>query len=491
MEESKSRIRLKKYLWPDEIKARRTKRVRTGLIVLAIVMSFSFGFVLSAAFIQPAAVDTTKLTRLQQIMDVLESNWYFGSEHSDLKDEMINDAIKGMLTELGDKYTTYFTKEELKAFSDSINLGYEGIGVSFFDNNGTFIVDKVFKDSPADKSGVQSGDIIFKVDGTEVTGKTSEELVTLVKGAAGSKVTIVFKRGTEEISKEITRGNISHTAFGTILAGNIGYIELSSFGETSSAEFKTYLEEFKTAGVKKIIIDLRNNGGGSLNALVGIASNFIPANEVILQQKFVDGSIEYDKSYGTAIDTYDKIIILVNNNSASASEVLTAALQEKAGAIVVGKTTYGKGLVQTLKEFSDGSALKYTQAAWLSPNGNSIQGVGVVPNVDISLHPVLTHSFYEFTGDESFAPDSVSSAVKDAQLCLDFMGYAVDRTDGYYSVATETAVNAFKTEMGLTADGILNKDVLSSLQAAMVRTWYLNKTTKDTQMNKALELMNE
>ena len=491
MEETKSRIRLKKYLWPDEIKARRTKRIRVGLIVLAIVMSFSFGFVLSAAFIQPKAVDTTKLERLQQIMDVLESNWYFGSEHSDLKDEMINDAISGMLTQLGDKYTTYFTKEELKAFSDSINLGYEGIGVSFFDNNGTFIVDKVFKGSPAENAGVQSGDIIYKVDGTDVTGKTSDELVTLVKGTAGSKVTVIFKRGTQEITKEITRGQISNTAYGSILSGNIGYIELSSFGDTSSNEFKAYLQDFKDKGVKKIIIDLRNNGGGSLSALVGIASNFIPANEVILQQKFVDGSIETDKSYGTIIDTYDKIIILVNANSASASEVLTAALQEKAGAIVVGKTTYGKGLVQTMSMFSDGSALKYTQAAWLSPNGKSIQGVGVVPNVEVSLHPVLTHSFYEFTGDETFAPDSVSPAVKDAQLCLDFMGYAVDRTDGYYSVITEKAVNKFKLEMGMTADGILNKEVLSSLQSAMIRTWYLNKAAKDLQMIKALELMNE
>lgn len=491
MEESTKRIRLKKYLWPDEIKARRSKRIRVSLIILAIMMSFSFGFVLSAAFVEKPVVISDKLDRLQQIMDVLETNWYFGNEHSDLESDMINDAISGMLTELGDKYTTYFTKEELEEFSNAINLGYEGIGVSFFDNNGTFIIDRVFKDSPADKAGVMSGDIIYKVDGVDVTGKTSDELVTLVKGTAGSKVTVIFKRGTEEVTKEITRGKISNTAFGKILPGNIGYIELASFGDTSSAEFAKYLKDFKTAGVKKIIIDLRNNGGGSLNALVGIASNFIPFNDVILQQKFVDGTITTDKSRGTGIDTYDKVILLVNNNSASASEVLTAALQESIGATVIGKTTYGKGLVQTMAQFSDGSALKYTQAAWLSPSGKSIQGVGVVPDIEVSLHPVLTTEFYEFTGAESFLPDSVSDAVKDAQLCLDFMGYSVDRMDGYYSVQTETALNQFKLDMGMTADSVLDKEVLSTLQSAMIKTWYLEKDTKDTQMLKALELMNE
>ncbi|NTW96329.1 MAG: peptidase, partial [Erysipelotrichaceae bacterium] len=181
----------------------------------------------------------------------------------------------------------------------------------------------------------------------------------------------------------------------------------------------------------------------------------------------------------------------VNNNSASASEVLTAALQEKAGAIVIGKTTYGKGLVQTMAQFSDGSALKYTQAAWLTPSGKWIHKVGVIPDIDVALHPVLTTTFYTFTGDETFAPDSVSDAVKDAQLCLDFMGYTVDRMDGYYSAQTEVALNTFKTEMGMTADGILTKDVLASLQSAMIKIWHFNKDVKDLQMIKALEVINE
>lgn len=491
MDDNKRSIRLKKYLWPDEIRARRTKRIKTGLVVLAISMSFVFGFFLSSAFAPAEVVDSSKLQRLQQIMDVIETNWYFGNEHSDLETDMVNDAISGMLTELGDKYTTYFSKEELEAFSNAINLGYEGIGVSFFENNGSYIIDRVFVNSPAEKAGVQSGDIISIVDGIDVTGKTSDELVTLVKGVAGSDVTIIFKRGSEEVSMVITRGQISNTAYGKVLTGNIGYIELSTFGDTSSAEFMTYLKDFKSKGIKDLIIDLRDNGGGSLTALIGIASNFIPVGETVLQQKDVDGYITLDKSRGTIIDTYDHIIILVNNNSASASEVLTAALQEKAGAIVIGKTTYGKGLVQTMAQFSDGSALKYTQAAWLTPSGKSIHEVGVIPDIDVALHPVLTTEFYTFIEEESFALDSVSDAIKDAQLCLDFMGYPVDRMDGYFSAQTEIALNTFKTEMGMEADGILTKDVFSSLQSAMIKIWHFNKDTKDLQMIRALEVINE
>jgi carboxyl-terminal processing protease len=454
-------------------------------------MSFVFGFFLSSAFAPAEVVDSSKLQRLQQIMDVIETNWYFGNEHSDLETDMVNDAISGMLTELGDKYTTYFSKEELEAFSNAINLGYEGIGVSFFENNGSYIIDRVFVNSPAEKAGVQSGDIISIVDGIDVTGKTSDELVTLVKGVAGSDVTIIFKRGSEEVTMVITRGQISNTAYGKVLTGNIGYIELSTFGDTSSAEFMTYLKDFKSKGIKDLIIDLRDNGGGSLTALIGIASNFIPVGETVLQQKDVDGYITLDKSRGTIIDTYDHIIILVNNNSASASEVLTAALQEKAGAIVIGKTTYGKGLVQTMAQFSDGSALKYTQAAWLTPSGKSIHEVGVIPDIDVALHPVLTTEFYTFIEEESFALDSVSDAIKDARLCLDFMGYPVDRMDGYFSAQTEIALNTFKTEMGMEADGILTKDVFSSLQSAMIKIWHFNKDTKDLQMIRALEVINE
>lgn len=491
MEDNKIRIKVERHLWPDEVKHRSDKRTKFILVVLALLMSFSLGFVLSSSLKSPTVETGDSLARLQQIINVIDSNWYFGTEYDDLEEQLVTDAINGMLEKLGDPYTEYFTKEELEAFSNSINLGYEGIGVSFFTNNGQFIVDRVFMDSPADKSGVESGDIINKVNGTLVTGMTTDELVGLVKGGSGTVVTIEFLRENTPIVKDITRGRINNTTYGKLLEPGVGYIELFSFGDTTGSEFQDYLESFKTQGVKRLILDLRNNGGGSLSALIQVASTFLPKNSIILQQKYVDGSIEVNRSTGNLILEFEKVIVLVNENSASASEVLSAALQESYGALVLGQTTFGKGLVQTMQPFSDGSALKYTEAAWLTPLGNTIHEIGVVPDVEVTLHPALTEEFFEFENDEVFQVDSVSLAVQDLQLSLDFLGYAIDRTDGYFSVATETAYNQLLSELGEVADGQLTKARLATVQAAVIRTWYLNKDTKDLQLLAALDLIHD
>ena len=491
MEDNKIRIKVERHLWPDEVKNRNDKRTKAILVVLALLMSFSLGFVLSSSLKSPTVETGDSLARLQQIINVVEGNWYFGSDYDDLEEQLVTDAINGMLEKLGDPYTVYFTKEELEEFSNSINLGYEGIGVSFFSNNGQFIVERVFMGSPAEDADVQSGDIIHKVNGTIVTGMTSDELVNLVKGGSGTRVTIEFLRENAPIVKEITRGRINNTTYGKVIEPGVGYIEMFSFGDTTGSEFQSYLEAFKTQGVKRLILDLRNNGGGSLSALIQVASTFLPKNDIILQQKYVDGSIEVNRSSGNIILDFEKVIVLVNENSASASEVLTAALQESYGALIMGQTTFGKGLVQTMQPFSDGSALKYTQAAWLTPLGNTIHEIGVVPDVEVSLHPALSEAFFTFENEEVFSLDSVSPAVQDLQLSLDFMGYSVDRTDGYFSEATLSAYNQFLTDLDESADGQLTKDRLATVQAAVIRTWYLEKDTKDLQLLAALERIDD
>jgi carboxyl-terminal processing protease len=491
MDDNKIKIKVERHLWPDEIKSRNDKRTKFILIALALLMSFSFGFVLSSSFKSPTVETDTQLTRLQQIMDVINDSWYFGTDYNDLEDQLVTDAINGMLEKLGDPYTVYFTKEELEDFSNSINLGYVGIGVSFFVNNGQFIIERVFLNSPADGAGVQSGDIIHKVNGTDVTGMTTDELVELVTGDAGTVVSIEFLRENTPIVKDITRGRINSTVYGKVLEPGVGYIELFSFGDTTGQEFEDYLETFKTQNIDRLILDLRNNGGGSLSALIDVASTFLPKNDIILQQKYVDGSIEVNRSTGNLILDFSEVIVLVNENSASASEVLTAALQESYGATILGTTTFGKGLVQSMQPFSDGSALKYTVAAWLTPLGNTIHEIGVIPDVEVTLHPALSEEFFTFENDEVFIVDTVSPAVQDLQLSLDFMGYTVDRTDGYFSVATETALNQFLSDLGETPDGQLTKDRLATVQAAVIRTWYLEKDTKDLQLLAALDLIHD
>jgi len=486
----KRQIKLTKYAWPDEVQVNKKKRVVIFLITIGLVLSFASGYFVSSALTKPV-VDTTDLSRLERIMNTVESSWYFGKDVSDLNKQLVDDAISGMLDKMGDKYTTYFTKDELTAFYESINMGFVGIGVSYFESNGVFIINRVFLDSPAYKAGVLSGDIIATVDGVDVKGKTSEDIVKMVRGTDKSVVGIDFIRDGLTIHKDITRGVIENTTFGKIINSDTAYLEIFSFGNTTSAEVSSYFNQFKSKNITKIIIDLRDNGGGALDALEGIANQMLPKDDIIIQQEYLNGTIDITRSVGGVAIEFTKIVILVNENTASASEVLSAALQENLGAIVVGTKTYGKGLVQTMDVFSDGTALKFTVAAWLTPEGNTIQDVGVPIDVEVKLHQVFYETFDEIAETDSYAYNSVSEAVKEAQLCLDFLGYPVDRMDGYFSSATETALSQYFTNYAITKPLVITKEIVAGLRSAITKVWYEEKDTKDLQLKRALELVNE
>ncbi len=486
----KRQIKLTKFAWPDEVQVNKKKRLSIFLITIALVLSFTAGYFVSNAF-APQSTQTTDLSRLEQIMHTVESSWYFGKDVSDLNKQLIDDAITGMLDKMGDKYTTYFTKDELSAFYESINMGFVGIGVSYFESNGVFIINRVFLNSPAYNAGVLSGDIISKVDGVDVKGKTSDEIVKMVRGTDKTVVSIDFIRDGLVVHKEITRGVIENTTFGKILNSDIAYLEIFSFGNTTSAEVSTYFKQFKTKNITKLIIDLRDDGGGSLDALVGIANQMLPKNDIIIQQEYLNGTIDVTRSVGGASIQFSKIVVLVNENTASASEVLSATLQENLGAIILGTKSYGKGLVQTMDVFSDGSALKFTVAAWLSPKGNTIQDVGVKIDVEVKLHPIFYAKFADIAETDSFAINTVSDAVKEAQLSLDFLGYSVDRTDGYFSASTETALSQYFADYAITKPLLITKEVVGGLRSAVTKVWYLEKDTKDLQFKRALELVNE
>lgn len=492
-EEKKVRIPLVRHEWPDEKAARRRKNTFRILAVIALVFTFGLGYTVRDAFIQPGSIITptnnTRFERLQAVYDVLVNDWYFGKDISDLDQQLINDAIQGMVAGTGDPHTAYMDAEEVKAFTESIDRGFVGIGVSYFDSNGTYIVERVFIGSPAEKAGVEPGDIIYRVDGQDVSGIGSDKLVDLVRGEANTVVKIDFLRGNETVSLDITRGQINNTAYGKMLDKETAFLEIYQFGSSTGTEVRQYLETFKAANAKKLIIDLRDNGGGYLSSLEEIGSLFMPKGDILIQQHTRDGQVLVSKSTGNVIQTYDKLVILVNENTASAAEVLTAAIKEDIGATIVGVTTYGKGTVQQQQPFSDGAALKYTVAEWLTPKGNTIHKVGITPDVVVEQHPVMKGDFAQLADGESYHFDQVHASVKDTQLALDFLGYKVDRMDGYFSKATETAVMAYQKAQGLSVDGLVTKGLLDSLLSETVRIWHIDKTTKDLQYVKALELI--
>lgn len=293
------------------------------------------------------------------------------------------------------------------------------------------------------------------------------------------------------VKKEIVRGLVKNSAFGQILADNIGYLEIYQFGSSTTQEVVNYLNDMKDKNVSKLIIDLRDNGGGYLNTLVGISSLLLPKDTVVIRQEYKDGTSEIGKTLGGQMTNFTDIIILVNANTASASEVLTAALQEQAGIKVVGVKTYGKGTVQITRPFADGSALKFTTAQWMSPNGNAINGVGITPDYIVELHPVFYFDKIVLEEGVTYGLDQVDESVELAQLALDFLGYDVSRTDGYFDQSTVDAIVKFRSDYALESSDRLDKKALQVLSTEIIRFWFTNRATLDSQLQKAIELINE
>ncbi len=501
-EDELRRIKLTRHIWEDESTFRKQEKRAKQLKVLIVLFSI---VALLAGWILGSFMPLTNSTnsnagfninldsnkKIETIKDIMENNWLFGKDIEDLDIRLDNQAITGITTNPEDPHTEYMSKEEVEEFMQGINRNFVGIGVQFISNEGMNIINRVFKDSPAEKAGVQSGDIIVGIDGDNAVGLTSQEVKDKVTGDEGTDVTLTLNRQGKEVDITITRGPVSATVFGEVLEDNIGYLQLYQFGETTADEMDPYLEEFKDAKISKLIIDLRDNGGGFLDALGQVASRFLEAGTLVMKEEYTDGSVEEIVARkGSYYDNFGPIIILINENTASASEVLTMALKEQRSDItLVGVTTYGKGTVQVTRTFDDGSALKYTTSKWLSPNGVWVNGVGIDPDIEIDVPAIMKESYVKLEEGEVINVNSVSEEVKYTQLSLEYLDYEIDRTDGYFSEATKESIKKFEKDYDLKVDGILDSETYTAIVSAVTLDWYTT-SIHDTQFNKALELLN-
>ncbi len=297
-------------------------------------------------------------------------------------------AIAGYVAGLGDEYTQYITKEEYEDFQQSVIGNYVGIGIymAVYQDSDEIMIVSPIKGSPAEKAGMQSGDIITKVNGVEYSGvEGMEDAANKIKGEEGTSVNVEIKRGKEVISFDITREKvIMNPVTAEILENNIGYIQLTSFDENCSVEFKNRYEELKSNGIDSLIIDLRNNGGGIVREALNIAEYIVPkGNTLMITVNKTDKEIIEKSEADPIIDI--PVIVLTNENSASASEILVGALKENNCAKIVGTKTYGKGVIQEILKMEDGSALKLTTEEYFTPNRNKINGVGIEPNEIVEL----------------------------------------------------------------------------------------------------------
>lgn len=481
--------KLERHKWPDEIASeKRRKRLVLGFIATGVVC-FVLGIV-SSGMIPRVSTTLTygdeHLDLFHKAYSVMKNQWYFGKDVEDLEQELIEGAINGMMMSEIDLHTSYMTLDEATDFTDSLSGTLSGVGCSIFHVNDIFMVDKVYPSSPAEVGGLKTKDEIIAVDGVSVKGHTSDEVVSMVRGEEGTKVAITVLRNGEELTLKMTRAMVQATVYMKQIDEKTAVLTISSFADSTASEVATQLVKMEILGIENLIVDLRDDTGGYLSSLVSIGNYLLPKGTVIIQKSYRDGKINKDVSANKDPYAFSKIAVLVNGNTASAAEVLTAALQEGLGATVIGTTTYGKGTMQVPLVMGDGSILRYTTAEWLTTNGNTINGTGIEPDIYVENEDVYKNAV-TLKEDDNFGYDSVSTYTVLTQEMLDYLGYSVDRQDGYFSKATETALKNFEKDHNLAVDGILDNATYQEIVAANFRNWFSKKEDHDLQMKKALE----
>ena len=315
--------------------------------------------------------------KLNAIDSVLES-FYFG----DVDDETAKDNIyKAYLSSYGDKYTMYYTADEYKALKESTNGKFYGIGAvcQLSGEGGVLLVD-VYDNGAGYQAGLRSGDRVVNVDGRDITGMELSSAVALIKGDKGTSVTLEVIRGTERLTFSAVRDAVeAKTVSYTLLDNNIGYLSISQFEEVTTKQFKAAVEDLQSQGMKGLVIDIRNNPGGLLDTVVGMLKYMLPDGLIVYTEDKQGNRKEYK---GQDNDEFNlPLAVIVNGNSASASEIFAGAIQDYGKGTIIGTQTYGKGIVQTVKPLTDGSAIKFTIAKYFTPKGLDIHGKGVTPDM--------------------------------------------------------------------------------------------------------------
>jgi len=309
--------------------------------------------------------------------------------------KLVDGAIKGMTNALEDPYTIYMNKADYDEYTTSFSGEYTGIGIQVEVKDNKIYVVSVFDGSPAKKSGMIMGDYIVKVNKEDVSGEELDKAITKIKGKKGTDVLITVERKGKFIDLNITRDNIvTSPVKGKILDGNIGYVILSRFNENSATDLKKELDKLNKSGIKGLILDMRGNPGGALDQCVEIASEFIEKGKIILTVKDKNNNQQVYKSKGGDY-TGIPMVVLVDQNSASASEVLTGALKDFKRATVVGTKTFGKGIVQEILNTGEGTRLKVTYAKYYTPNGNYIHKIGLEPDINVVYDEKLLEQVYD------------------------------------------------------------------------------------------------
>lgn len=334
-------------------------------------------------YAESSEITKTVTQRFEVVKKYLEKK-YIGELN---EEAMLQSAIKGYVDGLEDEYTEYLTKSEFQDLMTNISGDFVGIGIYMTkDNDGNVIVIAPIEDSPAEEVGIETGDIINKVNQEECKDMDLDLVSTKIKGEEGTKVKLELLRNGEVIEKEVERRTVViKDSYSETLKGNIGYIQLITFDESSSDNVKGYIEEFQKNGIDKIILDLRDNTGGMVTEAIELCELFIKKDKIIMKTYNKEKSENIVKSTNSSPKEV-KLILLVNGMSASASEIVTGALKDNEAAIVIGTKTFGKGVMQEIVPMFEGG-LKLTTEEFFTPNGDKINKNGIEPHIVIEDNP--------------------------------------------------------------------------------------------------------
>ena len=402
-------------------------------------------------------------------------------------EQLIQGALKGMAESVGDPYTTYLVNDETAQLDETVNGAFGGIGAELKSDQSRVVISTTMEGSPSQQVGLQADDVITKVNGEDMTGKTISEVVKKVRGEVGTDVVLTIERAGTSLDVKLTRASI---AINTVKAeldkedATIGHVRITSFAKNTAEELEKAVKDLTDKGAKAFVFDVRYNPGGLLDQAYKVANMFLKDGEPIVQveDRFGEKKIYKASSSIGEFKITQPYVLLVNEGSASASEILAAAIKEGAGGQIIGTKTYGKGTVQSVVDITDNSELKYTNAKWLTPKGNWIHKEGVTPTKEVNLPDYAFLKIID--AKETLKEGSVSQNVLSVETILKGLGYSVT-ADGYFDSATQEAVKSYQQKEGLTVTGEVDEETAQKLMNSVRQLIQEN----DTQYQAAKELL--
>ena len=422
---------------------------------------------------------------LIQLDEFLKNNYV--NEIKDL--DLIRGAVKGMVESLGDPYSEYFSPEDFKNFNESTSGNFGGIGVVITSKDKYVTIVSVLAGTPAERAGLKAGDRIVEVDGKDVSGLSTAEVSTLIKGEQGTKVSIgIIRDGEKQILKlDITRDIIKVNPIEyKILGQGIGYMKINEFNENTTENMDKALADFKKGGVQGIVLDLRNNPGGLLDQAIEVARRFVPEGPIV-HVVSKEGKVQTFSS--DSKPSPFKLVVLVNGGSASAAEILSGAIKDRGAGLLIGEKTFGKATVQRTLNLGILGGIKLTVARYTTPNGTDINKTGITPDIEVKSDTAdLLKDIIPLKGDKILKYGNIGLEVLGIQQRLAIMNLLKAQPNGVFGPRTRTAVKTLQKKKGLAVTGIVDAAFYKALDEAVYE--YLH-TREDVQLRKAIDVLKQ